>query len=74
MSGTACANLYDRGCGMAGSARFARRRFRGRLDVDALQEAKDVLRQGGTPTPAGRRQADSADVEPAAEAAPDETR
>jgi non-specific serine/threonine protein kinase len=55
--------------------RYARvLRLNTRAVVDALQEAKDVLRQGGTPTPAGRRQADSADVEPAAEAAPGETR
>jgi len=55
--------------------RYARvLRLNTRAVVDALQEAKDVLRQGGTPTPAGRRQADGAEVEPVAEAAPAETR
>ena len=54
--------------------RYARvLRLNTRAIVDALQEAKDVLRKGAA-TPAGRREADAADVEPAAEAAPGETR
>ena len=41
------------------SQRYARvLRLNTRAVVDALQEAKDVLRKGGAPTPAGRREAD----------------
>ena len=55
--------------------RYARvLRLNTRAIVDALQEAKDVLRKGGVPTPAGRREAHDDEIEAAAEAAPGETR
>ncbi len=56
------------------SQRYSRvLRLNTRAVVDALQEAKDVLRKGAA-TPTGRREADAAEAEPAAEAASDEAR
>jgi non-specific serine/threonine protein kinase len=56
------------------SQRYSRvLRLNTRAVVDALQEAKDVLRKGAA-TPTGRREADAAETEPAAEAASDEAR
>jgi len=56
------------------SQRYSRvLRLNTRAIVDALQEAKDVLRKGAA-TPTGRREAHAAEVESAAEAAPGEAR